>query len=157
MGLGARSPDEIPPRASTRRSGLGGRGPEERYCGGSVGVLRSCDPRIRKSIHAREGTSQPASCFLSAVMRHAEGSFVRWQATTLAQLGYAVNLILGFATASLGFALTLARTKDYAPGGAARCLWILSVLLLLASVTDRGFFSLRPANLRERASVRAAS
>jgi len=67
-------------------------------------------------------------------MRHANESFVRWQATTLAQLGYAINLILSLATASLGFALTLAKDRDYASGCAARCLWLLSVLFLLASV-----------------------
>lgn len=38
-----------------------------------------------------------------------EGSFVRWQAITIAQLGYAVHLLLGFATAALGFCLVLLR------------------------------------------------
>src|SRR6266496_3651530 len=67
-------------------------------------------------------------------MPHSEGSFIRWQAITITQLGYAVNLILGSATASLGFALTLAKDKEYAPGCWGKCLWGFSVLLLLISV-----------------------
>jgi hypothetical protein len=53
-------------------------------------------------------------------MPHSEGSFVRWQAIALVQLGYAVNLILSFATASLGFALTLPRIRDMRPAVGAR-------------------------------------
>lgn len=48
-------------------------------------------------------------------MAHSEGSFVRWQATAIAQLGYAVGLILSFAGASLGFALSVVKDKDYLP------------------------------------------
>jgi|ERR1017187_10020053 hypothetical protein len=68
-------------------------------------------------------------------MAHSEGSFVRWQATTIAQLGYAVNLFLTFATASLGFAFTLAKDKGYAPGCWAKCFWSFSVLLVMASAS----------------------
>jgi lysylphosphatidylglycerol synthetase-like protein (DUF2156 family) len=68
-------------------------------------------------------------------MAHSEGSFVRWQATALTQLGYAVNLILSFATASLGFSLTLAKDASYKPTCAARYFWIAAVLLLVTSIT----------------------
>jgi hypothetical protein len=40
-------------------------------------------------------------------MAHSEGSFVRWQGIAVNQLGFANNLFLTFATASLGFTLTL--------------------------------------------------
>ena len=33
--------------------------------------------------------------------------FVRWQGITIKQLTYAINLILGLSTASLGFAISL--------------------------------------------------
>jgi hypothetical protein len=36
-----------------------------------------------------------------------KGSFVRWQAVVIAQLTYAVNLVLSFAVATLGFQATL--------------------------------------------------
>jgi hypothetical protein len=41
-----------------------------------------------------------------------EGSFVRWQAITIAQLGFTSNLILTLAVAALGFALTLVKDSD---------------------------------------------
>ena len=49
-------------------------------------------------------------------MAHSEGSFVRWQAIAIEQLGYAVGLILSFTGASLGFGLSLLRDPCYAPG-----------------------------------------
>ncbi len=63
-----------------------------------------------------------------------EGSFVRWQATALTQLGYAVNLILGFATASLGFSLALIKDKDFAPGCLGKHLLLLGLVSLMASI-----------------------
>jgi uncharacterized membrane protein YbhN (UPF0104 family) len=67
-------------------------------------------------------------------MANSEGSFVRWQTTALTQLGYVSNLILSFATASLGFSLTMVRDDHYQPNGAAKALWIVGVALLAASV-----------------------
>lgn len=67
-------------------------------------------------------------------MTNSEGSFVRWQTTALTQLGYVSNLILTFATASLGFSLTMAKDDHYQPGGAAKTLWIVAVVLLAASL-----------------------
>ena len=40
------------------------------------------------------------------------GSFVRWQAITVAQLTYAINLILTFAVATLGFQVALLSSKE---------------------------------------------
>ena len=61
-------------------------------------------------------------------------SFVRWQGITITQLGYAVNLILGFATASLGFSLTLLKDKDFVPKGWGKWLFLLSLGSLLLSI-----------------------
>jgi 4-hydroxybenzoate polyprenyltransferase len=61
-------------------------------------------------------------------------SFVRWQRITITQLGYAVNLILGFATASLGFALTLLKDKDFTPQHCEKFFFDLSLALLLLSI-----------------------
>ena len=61
-------------------------------------------------------------------------SFVRWQGTTIAQLGYAVNLILSLATASLGFCFVLVKDEDYATGCWGKVLFALSLLLLIVSV-----------------------
>ena len=67
-------------------------------------------------------------------MANTEGSFIRWQTITLTQLGYAVNLILSFATASLGFSLALAKDEGYRPNSSAKCLWLVAVLLLMTSI-----------------------
>jgi len=39
--------------------------------------------------------------------------FVRWQGITITQFGYAINLILTFATAALGFSIALVRDKEF--------------------------------------------
>jgi hypothetical protein len=49
-------------------------------------------------------------------------------------LGYAVNLILTLATASLGFATALIKDKDFTPGCWGKCFLVLSELSLLASI-----------------------
>lgn len=66
---------------------------------------------------------------------HSEGSFVRWQAIAIAQMGYAVNLILTFATAALGFALaTIKNLSQKSPcwGG---CFLVLAGISLMISIT----------------------
>jgi hypothetical protein len=69
-----------------------------------------------------------------ATMAQAEGSFIRWQATTIVQFGYAVNLILTLATASLGFALNIVRDKHYTPTCWGKCFWMGSAVLLGVSI-----------------------
>jgi hypothetical protein len=61
-------------------------------------------------------------------------SFVRWQGIAITQLGYAVNLILGFATASLGFALTLLKDKDFNPQQCERIFFDSALALLSLSI-----------------------
>lgn len=62
----------------------------------------------------------------------------------IAQFGYAINLILTFATASLGFLLAIVKENDFQPGcgGKIVCLCSisclgLSILLGLSSVMTR--------------------
>jgi hypothetical protein len=61
------------------------------------------------------------------------GRFVRWQSITLAQLGYTLNVILGLATASLGFAFVSLKQSDFELGK-ARCPFNASLLLLFGSI-----------------------
>lgn len=67
-------------------------------------------------------------------MAHSEGSFVRWQSITITQLGYAVNLFLTFATASLGFALSLVKDSGFQPGCWGRCFFDFSLLAFAVSI-----------------------
>jgi hypothetical protein len=61
-------------------------------------------------------------------------SSIRWTGIVLTQLGYAINLVLTFATATLGFTLSLLRDKDFAPPLGARRLFELALAALLASI-----------------------
>ena len=63
-----------------------------------------------------------------------KGSFVRWQSITIGQLTYAINLILGFSVATLGFQVTLLLSKKFAPVAWQKCAFGLSLVLLSASV-----------------------
>ena len=62
-----------------------------------------------------------------------KGSFVRWQAITIAQLTYSVNLILGFAVAALGFEVALLLNQQFSPIGWQKCAFFLSIVILLLS------------------------
>lgn len=64
-----------------------------------------------------------------------KGSFVRWQAVTIAQLTYAVNLLLTFAVAALGFLAALLAGEKFALAASwQKCLFSLSLLLLGSSI-----------------------
>jgi hypothetical protein len=64
-----------------------------------------------------------------------EGSFVRWQAITIAQLGFVSNLILTLAVAALGFALTLVKDNDVIASSCwARCVLVFSIIGLAISL-----------------------
>src|ERR1017187_8550168 len=67
-------------------------------------------------------------------MAHSEGSFVRWQGIAIQQLGYAVGLILGFAGASLGFALSVVKDKEYCPECWGKAFMLAAVAFLLVSL-----------------------
>jgi hypothetical protein len=63
-----------------------------------------------------------------------KGSFVRWHATTMTQLTYAVNLILGFSVAALAFQTTTLLNKEFNPVSWQKCAFSISLLDLIASV-----------------------
>ena len=67
-------------------------------------------------------------------MAKSRESSIRWTGIVITQLGYAINLILAFATAALGFSLSLLRDKDFAPQPSARGLFYLTLVALLASI-----------------------
>ena len=59
--------------------------------------------------------------------------FARWQKLRIDQLGYAVNLILGFTVATLGYWFSILRDRDFCPRGSAKCVMWLSLGFLIAS------------------------
>lgn len=64
-----------------------------------------------------------------------KGSFVRWQAVTIAQLTYAANLLLTFAVATLGFQVALLAGEKFSlPASWQKCLFSVSLLLLGTSI-----------------------
>lgn len=63
-----------------------------------------------------------------------KGSFVRWQAITIGQLTYSINLILGLSVATLGFQVTLLLGQNFTLIAWQKCVFNLSLLLLTASV-----------------------
>lgn len=67
-------------------------------------------------------------------MAHTEGSFIRWQSTTIAQLGYAVGLILALTAASLGFTLSLVKDCAFRPGCWGKCSLIFAAVSFLLSM-----------------------
>ena len=62
------------------------------------------------------------------------GSFVRWQGITVAQLGYTINLFIGFATASFGFTFYLAKELSLRLDDATKCRFRLALFFLLVSI-----------------------
>ena len=60
--------------------------------------------------------------------------FTRWQGMAITQFGYAVNLILTFATASLGFLFTVVKDKDFVLSPCGRLICALSILCLGLSI-----------------------
>jgi len=62
------------------------------------------------------------------------GSFVRWQSTSVQQLGVSVNLILALATGSLGFALSILKDSDFSTCCWDKRLFAGSLLLLIISI-----------------------
>lgn len=63
-----------------------------------------------------------------------KGSFVRWQLITIGQLTYAINLILSFSVATLGFQVTLLLGEKFNPVSWQKCVFFLSIFLLVVSV-----------------------
>ena len=63
-----------------------------------------------------------------------KGSFIRWQSITIGQLTYAINLILGFSVATLGFQVTLLLNEKFNPVSWQKCAFSSSLILLITSV-----------------------
>lgn len=63
-----------------------------------------------------------------------KGSFVRWQSTTIAQLTYAVNLVLGFSVAALAFQISILLSKEFNPVSWQKFVFFISLLALMVSV-----------------------
>ncbi len=61
--------------------------------------------------------------------------FARWQSITIQQLTYSVNLILGFAVATLGFQTALLINEKFVPVLYQKCAFGMSMLLLVASIS----------------------
>lgn len=61
-------------------------------------------------------------------------SFVRWQSTTISQLTYAVNLVLGLSVAALAFQVSTLLNEGFNPIGWQKCAFSISLLALLISV-----------------------
>jgi hypothetical protein len=62
------------------------------------------------------------------------GSFVRWQAITIGQLTYAINLVMGLSVATLGFQVALLLGDNFTPTGLQKCAFVLSLFALMISV-----------------------
>ncbi len=67
-------------------------------------------------------------------MTHSKESFVRWQSTTIAQFGVALNLLIALSTASLGFALSQFKDALFLHNCWGRWLLSASVILLGTSI-----------------------
>ena len=64
-----------------------------------------------------------------------KGSFIRWQSITIGQLTYAINLVLGFSVATLGFQVSLLLNEKFKPiGGLQKLSFFASLILLVLSV-----------------------
>ena len=57
----------------------------------------------------------------------------RWKKIAIDQLGYALNLILTFAIAALGYCFVLLKEKNFTPGPSAKCTLLLSLAVLAVS------------------------
>ncbi len=56
--------------------------------------------------------------------------FQRWQKITLDQMGYALNLILTFALAGLGYWFALLKDRDFCPTPTARSMFLICLVAL---------------------------
>lgn len=61
-------------------------------------------------------------------------SFVRWQAITVTQLTYTVNLLIGLAVAAVGFQVTLLLSRKLHLVTSQKVFLVLSLLAWLASI-----------------------
>lgn len=59
-----------------------------------------------------------------------DDSFQRWQKITIEQFGYAVNLILAFTVAGLGYWFALLRDTEFVPTSTAKYMMLLALIAL---------------------------
>jgi len=73
----------------------------------------------------RSDTNQPRNSH-----RDSWDRFRRWQKITIDQFGYALNLILIYAIAGLGYCFVLLKDDHFIPGSSAKCTVLLSLFAL---------------------------
>ena len=66
--------------------------------------------------------------------KHPQGSFIRWQSITIAQLTYSLNLILGFSVAAMGFEVSLLIDNKICLSECQKCTLFSSIISLVFSV-----------------------
>jgi hypothetical protein len=64
--------------------------------------------------------------------------YPRWQKIFIDQFGYAINLILTFAIATLGYCFALLKDRDFAPGCPGKSAMLLSIVALGVSAISGG-------------------
>jgi len=81
-------------------------------------------------------------------------AFIRWQGIAITQMTYAVNLVLGFSVAALGFAVSLLLRSDFVPVSGQKCAFAVGIFSLLVSVA-LGLWCVinRLRDFRETASI----
>jgi hypothetical protein len=89
----------------------------------------SYDPTSGESFSMEPGAEGPAD------MAGKKDRCQRWRKIAIDQLGYALNLTLTFAIATLGYCFALLKDRDFAPASSAKCTMILSLLALAFSAT----------------------
>lgn len=68
------------------------------------------------------------------IHRDSKESFVRWQAITLGQMTYAINVILGFSVAALGFQVSLLLNEKFLPISWQKCGFTMAIALTSISI-----------------------
>jgi len=80
--------------------------------------------------------------------------FTRWQAYTISQLTFAINLFTGLAVAALGFALTYVRDNSFSPSRCFAAVFMIGLALLAVSILSGvGATITRLLDFRETASI----
>lgn len=70
-----------------------------------------------------------------------DDKFQRWQKITLDHMGYALNLILTFAIAGLGYCFVLLKDSEFCPTPTARSMFLIS-LVAMSICAVAGFASI---------------
>ena len=80
--------------------------------------------------------------------------YIRWQGIRITQLGYVIDLFLGFSTASLGFALSLLKDASFPASDWQRTFFTPSLFILVFSIACGVFCVLtRLTDIRKTANL----